>query len=114
MNQSKSNKIVMINDHILMNLENVDRKDLDITLMHNGMLPLSINERKYLEALHDNLSKSTKIFQDLYEIMESSNDIMDIEEIRTSITKAIDNNEGVLQVKIDDIGRGFEVTKEEM
>ena len=109
MNQPKKSNIALINDNIVM-LSNVDRADMNTILQDMGMIPLSKEEREYLQDIHDNLNYTTGILSEAISIMKKNNEDISLIEDADNIIR---ENMELLEVTIDEVGHGFDFSLEE-
>lgn len=109
---NQKNKIVFING-VLVDLSSIDRQDLDIILSSNGKIPLSSDERKFLEYMHERLKLSTRAIEKLTKIILESK-LIDTEEtdlILAEMHEITEESYNVLALSIDNIGKGFSIIK---
>lgn len=113
--QYRQNSMAIMNEHIL-DLTKLDKEDLNIVLRDKGLIPLSQEERRFLQALHSQLHTTTLLLQNLLPIIQDNPNIpdKDMASIMDEITGTTEDNYGVLAVTIDDIGHGHVIKAEEI
>jgi len=106
----KQSKLAIIGDNIV-NLSTMDKDDLSIIMQNEGFIPLSKDERDYLEQLHYKFSINIDIMKKVALILSDEDSNAHITSI---LNDAVGDSINLLDVGIDDIGRGYVITKEEI
>lgn len=93
----------------------MDKGDINTILKNKGLVPLSREERKYLEAVHEGLMSTNLILQDIVHLIQSNKEINTQQKnnIIKSIAEQIDKNDNLLTISMQEIGYGYVFKREE-
>ncbi len=112
--KQSGSSITRIDDHII-DISKLDKDDMNAILRHKGKIPLSKEERAFLEAIHGNLLSSTIILQNTITLIMDNQNMPDDQkkEVVSDINMMIDDNNHLLSIPIKDIGCGYTFKQEE-
>jgi hypothetical protein len=112
--QNKGKTLAVFDEHIV-DLSKIDKSDVNAILQDKGMVPLSREERNYLESVHNNLALSTQMIADLISVFaDDKSSKKERKEITEDAEWLISGNSNLLEIGIGEIGKGYSFYKEEI
>ena len=113
--KKETQKRMTVIDNLIVDLSLMDKDDMNAILKHKGLVPLSKEERLYLDAIHTGLMSTNLLLNNIVPIVED-NDKIDKNQksiIIADIKSKIEENDNLLSVSIQDVGHGYVFKREE-